>query len=432
MNNSGNAKRGMEPAEDSNASFVQARLNLMRKLAMVQQHEQATNAAALFQQQQLYVSESTIASLFRNQNLPDVSLSSFHPKVFQEASLTHNNCMTFPLQRGVLRMPALPSMNSDPHNAFTPSVPTPRGGTRIISSQFISASRKTSNSGTAISSSITTTTPPTELQCSHKRCHSNGMDSLTVPSSSAATVSAASSVTTVSPIRDTNGIPVPAASAPPSLIHQACELYAQMETIVTSAIRVDPAGVRRRLSSCASKKRRKHAYDYPINIALKHRASVPVIQLLADAAPDILVERDGAESYCTLSCALLQRRKFDVVSLLLEANPDQVRVPDRYRNFPLHTACAHGASLPVVKLLASAYPNAIRKKNFHGQTPLDIAQQRSCCSDDVIDYLQESSFGILEENALHLDDLDNFYEDDDALFFLQEVAARTNYYENAR
>jgi hypothetical protein len=222
-------------------------------------------------------------------------------------------------------------------------------------------------------------------------------------------VSSSSFAATAPPyvIQDAAGNPIPPpVAAPPSLVHQACQLYAQTETIVNSAIRVDPAGVKRRLSACSRKKRRKHAYDYPINIALHHNASNAVIQLLADAAPDILVERDGPESCCTLSSALCHKRTLHVISLLLEANPDQVRVPDRYKNFPLHCACAHGASLSVVKLVASAYPNAIRKKNFHGQTPLDIAQHRACCSDDVIDYLQQTSFGILEENAIHLDDID--------------------------
>jgi hypothetical protein len=201
----------------------------------------------------------------------------------------------------------------------------------------------------------------------------------------------------------------PAPAAPKSLVHQACELYPQSETIVASALRVDGEGARRRRSVCASyttksHKRSRHLHEYPITIALHHDASLSVLQLLVDAAPDVLVQVDGDEQGSALSTALMQKRDLSIISLLLEANPDQVRVHDRYRNYPLHASCIYGACLKVVQLVASAYPSALRKKNFHGMTPLDIAQRNAFCSDDVIDYLQQTSFGSLEEDAIHMED----------------------------
>jgi hypothetical protein len=199
-------------------------------------------------------------------------------------------------------------------------------------------------------------------------------------------------------------------AAPKSLVHQACELYPQSETIVASALRVDGEGARRRRSVCASyyknksHKRSRHLHEYPITIALHHDASLSVLQLLVDAAPDVLVQVDGDEQGSALSTALMQKRDLSIISLLLEANPDQVRVHDRYRNYPLHASCIYGACLKVVQLVASAYPSALRKKNFHGMTPLDIAQRNAFCSDDVIDYLQQTSFGSLEEDAIHMED----------------------------
>jgi ankyrin repeat protein len=145
-------------------------------------------------------------------------------------------------------------------------------------------------------------------------------------------------------------------------------------------------------------------HGYPITIALHHDASLSVLQLLVDAAPDVLVQVDGDEQGSALSTALMQKRDLSIISLLLEANPDQVRVHDRYRNYPLHASCIYGACLKVVQLVASAYPSALRKKNFHGMTPLDIAQRNAFCSDDVIDYLQQTSFGSLEEDAIHMED----------------------------
>lgn len=205
-------------------------------------------------------------------------------------------------------------------------------------------------------------------------------------------------------------------AVPPDLVHQACELYSQMDSIVKSAVQVDPTGVNRRLSTChgrcksagnnrtSNKRQATRSYDYPINIALHHSGSFPVIQLLVDTGPKILVEQDGPEDCCALSCALLNKRRLNVISLLVNANTEQAKVCDRYKNYPLHTACASGACLEVVKLITSTFPEAVAKRNFHGQTPLDIAQRNVSLKDDVIDYLQQISFGGLEQDAIHLDD----------------------------
>jgi hypothetical protein len=192
---------------------------------------------------------------------------------------------------------------------------------------------------------------------------------------------------------DSNFYPSPVS---PFLLHQACMLYAQTKTVIQSALLGDPSGIRRPLPP-------GEGYSYPINIALQHNASVEVLQLLCDADPSILVERDGG--CCSLTIALQEKYDMNVVSLILHANPDVVRVSDRRNNYPLHTAAVYGSSLHIIKLLCSTYPNAIRKNNFHGQTPLDIASRSSICSDEVIDFLQHAAFGELEECALHLDSL---------------------------
>ena len=176
------------------------------------------------------------------------------------------------------------------------------------------------------------------------------------------------------------------------LLHQACMLYAQNETVIQCALLADPSGTCRKLPGVG--------YCYPINIALQNNASLGVLQLLCDADPSVLVEKDGEEECCSLTVALSQKFEMDVVSLILHANPDVVRVSDRHKNYPLHTACFYGSSPAIINLLCSTYPNAIRKKNFHGQTPLHIASRSSICSDDVIDYLQNAAFRELEDVAL--------------------------------
>ena len=235
----------------------------------------------------------------------------------------------------------------------------------------------------------------------------------TVTASSA--VSSASCAHTQTSTESDCNIP-PAPAAPKSLVHQACELYPQSAMIVSSALRVDQEGARRRRSVCTShndNKRKRHLHEYPITIALHHDASLSVLQLLIDAAPDVLVQVDGDEQGSALSTALMKKCNLAIISLLLEANPDQVRVHDRYQNYPLHASCVYGACLEVVQLLASAYPSVLRKKNFHGMTPLDIAQRNAFCSDDVIDYLQQTAFGSLEEEAIHMEDAEIANEESD-------------------
>lgn len=187
----------------------------------------------------------------------------------------------------------------------------------------------------------------------------------------------------------------------PSLIHHACRRYSLSESVVAGAIRVDPENVCRRLStsSILSEQGKGTDYEYPINIAIQQNATLPVLKLLANAGPGILAERDGPEQCPSLSCALHNRRGFDVMSLLLAANPNQARTSDCHGNLPLHVACLYGSPLSVVKLLASSYRCGLWTRNLQGESPLDIAQKHgSLCSGEVVDYLQLASFGMLEED----------------------------------
>jgi hypothetical protein len=45
----------------------------------------------------------------------------------------------------------------------------------------------------------------------------------------------------------------------------------------------------------------------------------------------------------------------------------------------------------------------LRKRNFHGQTPVEIAISSTLCGDDTVDFLKQTSYEALEENAVHLD-----------------------------
>lgn len=239
-----------------------------------------------------------------------------------------------------------------------------------------------------------------------------------VPSSSTRTATASSaSYTTNEDSTTANYLLVPQTlqkPCPPTLVHRACVKFSQSESVIARAVLQDPEGVSRRLPRTRSdflSRRMLHEYDYPINIALEHKASLPVLKMLAKSAPEILTNGDGHEWGSSLSCALYMKQGIDVLSMLLKANRAQVRVRDHHMNYPLHVACLVGSPLPIIKLLASRYRCALRKKNFHGLTPLDIAQQNPCCNDEVVDYLylRLISFAPLEESAIHFMEAASLY-----------------------
>jgi hypothetical protein len=192
-----------------------------------------------------------------------------------------------------------------------------------------------------------------------------------------------------------------------SLLHQSCRLYPTTAAVVESALRIDPDAVRRPVgvttepknyNNLANKHKQQHStkpqeiYAYPLNIAIKHDASMEVIQMLVQAGPDVVTQADGTDGAGTLGIALHHKCSLEIVNTLVTANPSCARVADRRANYPLHIAVAEGLSLEIVKRLHSSYPKALEMRNFHSQTPLDMAQRSTRCPEPVMNYLQSAAF----------------------------------------
>uniref|UniRef100_A0A7S1UTZ5 ANK_REP_REGION domain-containing protein n=1 Tax=Grammatophora oceanica TaxID=210454 RepID=A0A7S1UTZ5_9STRA len=226
---------------------------------------------------------------------------------------------------------------------------------------------------------------------------------------------------------------LPPPSDMPSLLHQACHLYPDTTSVVLSALRCDPGSVRRRVFTSVSagtdktsgdnlsnngdaqrkKKAKTEGCHYPINIALWSRASEEIIKLLAKEGRDVLNKKDGPEDCNALMNALYRynpkaaQHTLKMIAILLKYGSNKLlEGTDRYKNLPLHVACLKGCNADFIQLLVQLNPPALCARNFHQQTPLDVAQRSQLCSDDVIDYLQKASFGCFEEQADHLDDVD--------------------------
>jgi hypothetical protein len=123
-----------------------------------------------------------------------------------------------------------------------------------------------------------------------------------------------------------------------------------------------------------------------------------VVQMLVQAGPDVLTQADGTDGAGTLGIALLHKCSLEFVLLLVNANPACARVADRRANYPLHIAVASGLSLEIVKRLHVAFPKALEMRNFHSQTPLDMAQRSTRCPEPVMNYLQSAAFPNQEDD----------------------------------
>mmetsp|Transcript_27152 Transcript_27152/g.50895 ORF Transcript_27152/g.50895 Transcript_27152/m.50895 type:complete len:648 (-) Transcript_27152:1256-3199(-) len=191
-----------------------------------------------------------------------------------------------------------------------------------------------------------------------------------------------------------------------SLLHQSCRLYPTTDTVVELALKTEPDSVRKAVATAVeqgSSKKPSSIYGYPINVALTHGASMGVLRMLAQAGPDVLVQKDGTDGSGSLGVALSAKCGLDVVNLLIQVNPECARVADRRGNYPLHVAVSQGLSLQIVKRIFSVYPKAQDMRNFHSNTPLDIAQRSTRCPEEVMNFLQSSAYSKLENFADHID-----------------------------
>ena len=212
-----------------------------------------------------------------------------------------------------------------------------------------------------------------------------------------------------------------------NLLHNSCRLYPTTVDIVRSALSFDSQAIRRAVpfgsqyqpplsnlpevdvqhNNNQTKKRKvaDDAYLYPINIALRHQASLDVVKLLTEAGPDVLLRRDGPWKCSALAIALQLDRPLDVIKTLLLANRQQTLVTDWQNGLPLHTAVSgRNVSLDVVRLIFRACPDAILRTNVRGENPVQVAERNRFCREEIVDYLQGRAYSPFEKTALHFND----------------------------
>jgi hypothetical protein len=190
---------------------------------------------------------------------------------------------------------------------------------------------------------------------------------------------------------------------PSDALHLACCRPRVTPAEIERLLRNDPAAVTRSvaLTSYKSvyspilkqkiKKLVKEAYTYPLNLAIQHGACNQVLEMLADAAPQVLTTFDGSLreapifvflKYHPHNCVLFDK-------LLLDC-PSVAYMKDRHDNTITHVGARQGVSLEMIRHMVILNPESLRQRNFHGRTPLELAQQRtSLGTDAVATYLLE-------------------------------------------
>ena len=112
----------------------------------------------------------------------------------------------------------------------------------------------------------------------------------------------------------------------------------------------------------------------PLHIECNFRSNSQMIRILVDANPQTLkmLTKDG-KSPLLLSCS--HKKPLDAVKILL-GYPESKQVnmnPNRKCSWtPLHMACLHNAPIEAIKMLAEANPIACIQKTCSNQTPLGI------------------------------------------------------------
>lgn len=196
--------------------------------------------------------------------------------------------------------------------------------------------------------------------------------------------------------------PIERPTAEQSALHRACCKFGASADVISQLLRHDPGSAARPVTLRSTKavynpaKMRaeqrvvKEPYSYPLNLALKYKQSPQVIALLIDAAPSVLTLKDGAQDETPL-CVLLKNSPHDLASVekIVFKAPQCVSMRDRHDNTAIHVACTRNCSLEILKRIATFYPQALKVRNAHGKTPLELAQQRTLISEEVSKFLWE-------------------------------------------
>lgn len=188
--------------------------------------------------------------------------------------------------------------------------------------------------------------------------------------------------------------PLPIADA---LLHKACCNPKVSPNDIERLLRIDPTAASRSIVlkslkraynpilRTVTKRVLQETYSFPLNLAIQYRASARVIEMLVDAAPHVLHCTDGSLQETPLAIFLKHHphnvSTFD--KMLLDA-PHAASVKDRHHNTLAHIGARQGIAVEMMSHICILYPESLKERNFHGKTPIELAQQHTSSRNEAI------------------------------------------------
>ena len=146
--------------------------------------------------------------------------------------------------------------------------------------------------------------------------------------------------------------------------------------------------------------------NYPLNLALSKKFPNEVIGRIFRADKSIAAHKHIEDGNYALTLALDYEPKqhgeinVDLVIEILKAYPNAASAKDANDNYPLHATLQHNnessQSLQLVSLLLDAYPVVIRKKDWNGRTPHELATYKSSPK-DIVDLIASIDQAKIDE-----------------------------------
>ena len=126
--------------------------------------------------------------------------------------------------------------------------------------------------------------------------------------------------------------------------------------------------------------------DLPLHIAIKRKCSEEIITSLVEAYPDGLKVKDDF-GQLPLIMAIQYRCSVDIIRSLVKEYPDGAQVKDQRGVLPLHRA-VKGFPLETIRMLVKAYPGSVYDKDDDGWLPLHFTDKHT--NVEVLKFLLEA------------------------------------------
>lgn len=131
---------------------------------------------------------------------------------------------------------------------------------------------------------------------------------------------------------------------------------------------------------------------YPLHMAIVHGAPLPTIELLANEAPNVLLQTNKYGE-TPLHLALKNHSDDETIMLMIRLAPDAVSMVDKENgNTPLQTAVMEGCSLDILHCIVDSGPRGIKSfRNKDGLTAHELAVSRNVFPRQSIRFIEFSS-----------------------------------------